>query len=124
VLQDAGIKLTSVASHTYSKSARAMLEALLSGVTDPEQLAELAKSRMRAKIPRLREPLASRSTSPARLASSSSRLAVARRQRLGVQLRVLGLEVDRKPVPAQRVAAYRADRRHHQASRCSISAGW
>ena len=58
VLQDAGIKLTSVASHTYSKSARAMLEALLSGVTDPEQLAELAKSRMRAKIPRLREALA------------------------------------------------------------------
>jgi len=44
VLQDAGIKLTSVASHTYSKSARAMLEALLSGVTDPEQLAELAKA--------------------------------------------------------------------------------
>jgi transposase len=60
VLQDAGIKLTSVASHTYSKSARAMLEALLSGVSDPEQLAELAKSRMRAKIPQLREALASR----------------------------------------------------------------
>jgi transposase len=60
VLQDAGIKLTSVASHTYSKSARAMLEALLAGVTDPEQLAELAKSRMRAKIPQLREALASR----------------------------------------------------------------
>ena len=60
VLQDAGIKLTSVASHTYSKSARAMLEALLSGVTDPEQLAQLAKSRMRAKIPQLREALASR----------------------------------------------------------------
>ena len=60
VLQDAGIKLTSVASHTYSKSARAMLEALLSGVTDPEQLAQLAKSRMRSKIPQLREALASR----------------------------------------------------------------
>src|SRR4249920_3471643 len=60
VLQDAGIKLTSVASHTYSKSARAMLEALLSGVTDPEQLAELAKARMRSKIPQLREALQSR----------------------------------------------------------------
>jgi transposase len=60
VLQDAGIKLSSVASTTYSKSARAMLEALLSGVTDPEALAELAKSRMRAKIPQLREALASR----------------------------------------------------------------
>jgi transposase len=60
VLQDAGIKLSSVASHTYSKSARAMFDALLSGVTDPEQLAELAKARMRLKIPQLREPLASR----------------------------------------------------------------
>src|SRR5215218_314568 len=60
VLQDAGIKLTSVASHTYSKSARAMLEALLAGVTDPDQLAELAKARMRRKIPQLREALASR----------------------------------------------------------------
>jgi transposase len=60
VLQDAGIKLSSVASTTYSKSARAMLEALLAGVTDPEQLAELAKSRMRLKIPQLREALASR----------------------------------------------------------------
>jgi transposase len=62
VLQDAGIKLTSVASQTYSKSARAMLEALLDGVSDPEQLAELAQSRMRAKIPQLREALASRFT--------------------------------------------------------------
>jgi transposase len=60
VLQDAGIKLTSVASQTYSKSARAMLEALLSGVTEPELLAQLAKARMRSKIPQLREALANR----------------------------------------------------------------
>ena len=60
VLQDAGIKLTSVASAAWSKSARAMLEALLSGVSEPEQLAELAKGRMRQKIPQLREALESR----------------------------------------------------------------
>ena len=60
VLQDAGIKLTSVASGTWSKSARAMLEALLSGVSDPEALAQLAKGKMRAKIPQLQEALASR----------------------------------------------------------------
>ncbi|MGZ4304894.1 MAG: transposase, partial [Solirubrobacteraceae bacterium] len=60
VLQDAGIKLSSVASTTYSKSARAMLEALLSGVTDPEQLAELSKGKMRAKIPQLKDALQSR----------------------------------------------------------------
>jgi transposase len=60
VLQDAGIKLSSVASTTYSASARAMLEALLAGVSDPEQLAELAKGKLRAKIPRLQEALANR----------------------------------------------------------------
>jgi len=60
VLQDAGIKLTSVASQSYSKSARAMLDALLSGVTNPEELAELAKARLRSKIPLLREALANR----------------------------------------------------------------
>jgi transposase len=60
VLQDAGIKLTSVASQAYSKSARAMLDALLCGVTNPDELAELAKARMRSKIPQLREALASR----------------------------------------------------------------
>jgi transposase len=60
VLQDAGIKLTSVASQSYSKSARAMLEALLSGVTGADELAELAKARLRSKIPQLREALANR----------------------------------------------------------------
>ena len=37
-----------------------MLEALLTGVTDPDQLAELSKGKMRAKIPELREALQSR----------------------------------------------------------------
>jgi len=60
LLQDAGIKLSSVASTSYSKSARAMLEALLSGVSDPDQLAELSKGKMRAKIPQLRDALQSR----------------------------------------------------------------
>ncbi len=60
VLQDAGIKLTSVASAVYSVSARAMLEALLGGVTDPLVLAELAKGRLRKKIPQLQEALANR----------------------------------------------------------------
>src|SRR3954449_264839 len=49
VLQDAGIKLSSVASQTFSKSARAMLEGLLGGISDPEELAELSKARMRPK---------------------------------------------------------------------------
>jgi transposase len=57
VLQDAGIKLTSVASTVLSKSGRAMLEAMLAGQSDPAALAELAKGRMRSKIPQLIDAL-------------------------------------------------------------------
>ena len=57
VLQDAGIKLTSVASRVITMSGRAMIEALIAGETDPAVLAELAKGRLRSKIPALREAL-------------------------------------------------------------------
>jgi transposase len=60
VLEDAGVKLASVASKTLTKSGRAMLEALIAGQHDPHALAELAKGRMRAKIPQLREALTGR----------------------------------------------------------------
>lgn len=53
VLQDAGIKLTSVASKLMTKSGRKMIEALISGETHPEVLAELAEGKMRPKIPAL-----------------------------------------------------------------------
>jgi transposase len=59
-LQDAGIKLTSVASSVMSKSGRDILDALVAGVRDPEVLAELARGRLRSKIPALREALAGR----------------------------------------------------------------
>ena len=60
LLQDAGIKLSSVASRVWSKSGRAMVEALIDGDSTPERLAELAKGRMRAKIPALIEALQGR----------------------------------------------------------------
>jgi len=55
VLQDAGIKLTSVASSVWSLSSREMIEAMIAGERDPKALAEMAKSRLRAKIPQLEE---------------------------------------------------------------------
>ncbi len=58
VLQDAGIKLTSVASTVWSASSREMVEALIAGERDPAVLAQMAKSRMRGKIPQLEEALA------------------------------------------------------------------
>jgi transposase len=60
VLQDAGIKLSTVASKVLTKSGRAMLDALVAGQTDPAVLADLAKTRLRAKIPELRDALAGR----------------------------------------------------------------
>jgi transposase len=57
ILQDAGIKINSVASKTLGMSSRLMLEALVAGQRDPAALAELAKGKMRVKIPTLREAL-------------------------------------------------------------------
>ena len=57
LLEDAGIKLSSVASDTLGVSGRAMLEALLAGEDDPATLAELAKTRLRAKRGQLREAM-------------------------------------------------------------------
>ncbi len=57
VLQDAGIKLSSVASGVWSQSSKEIIEAMIAGVRDPKVLAQMAKSRMRAKIPQLEEAL-------------------------------------------------------------------
>ena len=62
LLEDAGIKLSSVAADISGVSGRAMLEALISGQRDPAELAELAKRRMRSKIPALTEALTGRFT--------------------------------------------------------------
>jgi transposase len=56
-LEETGIKLDCVATDILGKSGRAMLDALVTGTTDPERLAELAKGKMRPKIPALREAL-------------------------------------------------------------------
>jgi transposase len=57
LLEDAGIKLASVATDILGVSGRAMLEALVRGTTDPEVLAELARGKLRAKLPALRQAL-------------------------------------------------------------------
>ena len=59
-LEDTGIKLDCVASDILGVSGRAMLDALVAGTTDPQVLAELAKGRLRAKLPALREALQGR----------------------------------------------------------------
>ena len=57
ILETAGVKLASVLTDVMGRSGRAILDALLSGTTDPIVLAELARGRLRPKIPALREAL-------------------------------------------------------------------
>lgn len=62
LLEDAGIKLSSVAADLNGKSSRAMLEALLAGETDTAVMADLAEKQLRRKIPQLTEALYGRFT--------------------------------------------------------------
>ena len=60
LLEDAGIKLDSVATDIQGVSCRRMIEALIAGERDPEVLADMALTRMRPKIGELREALVGR----------------------------------------------------------------
>jgi transposase len=62
VLEDANIKLASVASDVLGVSGRSMLEAIVAGEDDPATLAELARRKLRSKIPQLRLALQGRVT--------------------------------------------------------------
>jgi transposase len=57
LLEDAQIKLSTVASNILGVSGRAMLEAMIAGERDPKVLAHMARARMRAKISQLEEAL-------------------------------------------------------------------
>jgi transposase len=57
VLETANLKLASVATDVLGKSGRDMLDALVAGQRDPEALAELARGRLRSKLPELRQAL-------------------------------------------------------------------
>ncbi len=62
LLEDAGIKLSSVATDIVGVSGRAMIEALIAGDRDAGRMADLARRRMRVKIPQLTEALVGRFT--------------------------------------------------------------
>src|SRR5436309_13680838 len=62
VLEDANIKLASVATDTLGASGRAMLEAIIHGEQDSQRLAEMSRGLLRNKIPDLRQALEGRVT--------------------------------------------------------------
>ena len=74
MLEDASIKLSSVASSLKTVSARVILTAMINGESDPLRLADLAKGRMRRKIPDLAQALTGHfDTNHAQLARSMLR---------------------------------------------------
>jgi transposase len=91
-LEDAGIRLGSVASHILGVSGRAMLRALVAGESDPQVLAALARGRLRAKTPQLREALEGRFTAHHALLV---RLALEHLEQLERSVTELDAEVDR-----------------------------
>jgi transposase len=62
VLEDANIKLASVATDTLGASGRAMLEAIIHGEQDSQRLAEMSRGLLRNKIPELQQALQGRVT--------------------------------------------------------------
>ena len=67
VLEDANVKLASVATNVLGKSGRAMLEGMITGEDDPEHLASLALGHLRVKIPQLKLALEGKIRSPSSL---------------------------------------------------------
>ena len=63
VLETANVKLAAVASNVLGKSGRDMLEAIIAGAADVEALVQLARGRLRAKLPELRQALEGRGIS-------------------------------------------------------------
>jgi transposase len=98
-LEDAGIKLDSVAADVLGVLGRAMLAALVGGERDPQVLAELAKGRLRTKLPQLRQALRGRFSDHHALLV---RLALAHLEHLEGAIAALDTEVDRVIAPFAR----------------------
>jgi transposase len=95
-LEDAGIKLDSVAADVLGVSGRAMLTALINGERDPGVLAELAKGRLRNKLPQLRQALRGRFGAHHALLI---RLALEHLEQLEGSIATLDIHIDRVLAP-------------------------
>ncbi len=96
VLEDANIKLASVATDIMGMSGRAMLQAIIAGKDDPAALAELARGRMRNKIDELEQALTGHVRASHRLLL---RMHLEHIDELNAKLTELDEEIDRLMLP-------------------------
>ena len=96
LLEQANIKLSSVASNALGASGQQMIEALIAGVEDPERLADLAQRRLRGKIPELQLALEGRVRDHHRFLL---REFLDEWKALGTRIRRVEEEIDRRIVP-------------------------
>jgi transposase len=101
-LEDAGIKLDSVAADVVGVSGRAMLAALVAGERDPKVLAELARGRLRNELPQLRQALRGRFRDHHALLV---RLALGHLEQLEGSIAELDAHIDRVLAPFARARA-------------------
>jgi transposase len=96
LLEDAGLKLSTVVSDLLGASGRAMLAALIAGERDPQALAALGDRRLRATPAALAEALQGNFTAHH---ASLARLMLTHIDQLSAAIRALDDEVDREMVP-------------------------
>lgn len=101
-LEDANIKLASVASDVLGASGQEMIDALIGGEDDPVELANLAKRRLREKIPQLQKALHGRVTEHHRFMLRSYLDQV---RHLDSQITRFDERIDEQTRPFQEVAA-------------------
>lgn len=102
VLEDANIKLASVVSDIMGVSSRDMLAQLIAGQDDPQQLAQLARKRLREKIDELNRALNGQVREHHRLLL---KLHLEHIDELNVKINLLSEEIERLLIPFDQIEA-------------------
>jgi transposase len=102
LLEQANVKLSSVASDTLGVSGQQMIEAIIAGEEDPERLADLAQRRLRQRIPELQLALQGRVRDHHRFLLKEF---LEEWKALGTRIRRIEEEIDRRIVPFEEAVA-------------------
>jgi len=101
LLEQANVKLASVASDALGVSGRQMIEAIIAGEDDPERLANMARLKLRKKIPELRLALNAKVRDHHRF---MLREFLDEWKALGERIQRVEQEIDRRIVPFEHAA--------------------